>query len=82
MAREDNDTLEDQTRDDLNQVAENQGVENPESLPNKDAVIDAIEEESWSVSVTPTDIYHVKASSYSEAVKKAKALHKKKGSNS
>jgi hypothetical protein len=79
MSKEDNENLTDLPREELNDVAENQGVENPEKLPNKEAVANAISEKSWSVNVTPTDIYHAKASSYQEAVKLAEALHKKKG---
>ncbi len=36
-------SLSEMTRDELNTHAASVGVENPESLPNKDAVIEAIE---------------------------------------
>lgn len=36
-------SLGDMTRDELNARATDAGVDNPESLPNKDAVIEAIE---------------------------------------
>lgn len=74
--------LKDNSREELDELAENEGVENPSSLQNKDEVIAEIEEvrsqRSFSVVVTPTDIYSVKAESSEDAVKKAKKLHKSK----